>query len=90
MCFSKDSSLFVTGQTNGLCNVWDALNRFHLIQSIDAHFSTVTHLTFSSDSQMLASTSHDKTCKIWHVPNRFNEISSFYVPFETSNISFVR
>ncbi|EAR91599.2 NACHT domain protein (macronuclear) [Tetrahymena thermophila SB210] len=90
MCFSKCSTMFVTGQTNGLCNIWDTQNHFHLVQSIDAHFGQITHLAFSSDSQMLATTALDSTCKIWHIPNRFNEISSFYVPYETSGIQFVR
>ncbi|KAL4489095.1 hypothetical protein ABPG73_005582 [Tetrahymena malaccensis] len=90
MCFSKCSTMFVTGQTNGLCNVWDTHNHFHLVQSIDAHFSQISHITFSADSQMLATTALDSTCKIWHIPNRFNEISSFYVPYETSGIQFVR
>ncbi|KAL4489273.1 hypothetical protein ABPG72_006337 [Tetrahymena utriculariae] len=90
MCFSKCSTMFVTGQTNGLCNVWDTHNHFHLVQSIDAHFSQINHLAFSANSQMLATTALDFTCKIWHIPNRFNEISSFYVPYETSGIQFVR
>lgn len=65
MAFSKDKKLLVTGNSEGLVQVWDIANRQEIAQIL--HESKITNVAFSTDMKSIISSDLDDIVYVWDI-----------------------
>lgn len=64
-CYSPDGKYLLTGARDAQLKIWDAENKYTLLQTIPAHIFTINHIAYSPDAKLFATASRDKTIKLW-------------------------
>jgi pre-mRNA-processing factor 19 len=78
---SADSSVFVTGGSDKVVQVYDAANQ-KVLHTLKGHTKKVNHVAWSEDddgTSLIISASADKTARVWG----YDENSSTYAPKQT-------
>ena len=63
--FTPNSRILFSGDYNGNINLWD-LERQMLIQTIQAHRSSINSIKFSQKGTLFTTCSNDSVVKVWH------------------------
>lgn len=71
VAYSPDGTLFASGTSEGVVQLWDATT-FTKITDLLAHTASVTSVAFSRDGAFLASGSEDSTAKLWDLRKRLH------------------
>lgn len=66
--FHPTLDLLISSSDDGLCRVWQILNRAH-IKSLLGHEGRVSNVVFSPNGKFIASVGDDKTCRLWQTSN---------------------
>lgn len=66
IAFSPDGQLIVTGNSNGVINLWRASDG-HPLQTLSGHRGAIKSLVFSADGRFLASGASDGSVRLWGV-----------------------
>jgi len=63
VAFSPDGTKIFTGDSNGLCGLWNMNGR--ILPDFEAHKDSITSVVFSPDGTKILTASRDKTAKLW-------------------------
>jgi WD40 repeat protein len=92
LAFSRDGQYLVTGNADGIVDVWDA-ETGGVVQELGTHKRDIQGLVFSTDGRWLASASSDGDVKIWDA-KRLDQIQQLHrsfpsrVPGPSLNVAF--
>ncbi|KAM5375793.1 hypothetical protein ACJZ2D_005849 [Fusarium nematophilum] len=73
--FSPDGKKIVTGDINGMINIWELGDPLCCLKTLKGHESTVRSVTFTPDGYWIVSGSRDKEVRFWDAKTGESQLS---------------
>ncbi len=69
VAFSPDGKMILTGGSDGMVGLWDAITGRPLFTPRRGHYDSIQAVAFSPDGKIALTASKDKTARMWAVPS---------------------